>query len=133
MPIQMLGMKWVVRLGQKRCGVWTETSRRDVGYGTKQAERMKQADGGRQSSRIKDLTSNKSVSGQLITVRVGSAAPAPGPSRYGLSYGGGATCGPNSTSGSGYGGSSGSGSNYTGESFAASMLVPLSVGILYRK
>lgn len=54
--------------------------------------------------------------GQLITVRVGSAAPAPGPSRYGMSYGGGATCGPNSTSGSGYGGSSGSGSNYTGNS-----------------
>lgn len=56
--------------------------------------------------------------GQHITVKVGSAspAPAPGPSRYGQAYGGGATCGGNSTSGSGYGGSSGSGSNYTGNS-----------------
>jgi hypothetical protein len=54
--------------------------------------------------------------GQHITVTVGSAAPAPGPSRYGQSYGGGATCGGNSSSGSGYGGSSGSGSNYTGNS-----------------
>lgn len=56
--------------------------------------------------------------GQRLTVKVGSASPAlaPGPSRYGQSYGGGVSCGGNSTSGSGYGGSSGSSSNYTGNS-----------------
>lgn len=58
------------------------------------------------------------LAGQLIAVRVGSASPAPAPapgSRYGHSYGGGRSCGGNSTSGSGYGGSSGSGSNYAGK------------------
>ena len=35
--------------------------------------------------------------------------------RYGSGYGGGSSCGGNSTSGSGYGGSSGSGSNYAGK------------------